>query len=636
MKRALISILLVVFMIIVFPSATLAQIISGHGLIPQPEMSKPNVGEIIKEPVFNTNLVRITNTSLGNKEGAFPNSAKRQAWNVDESLMLINTGEGKTLLYDGQTYKFKKALNSVSGEDIFWHPTDPFTVIYNPLNTLYSYNVITDEVRLIHSFSEYSFASSRGGNLSNDGRYYAFIGEFPLLQVDSSKSIAQKVKYEKLVLFDIWTDQVISEKVVITRFNDVNWISMSPDGYYIVVNYKSERDDFLNSMDIYDKGFNLIWQQFLGKGDSSDLAIDANGDEVMIVDRYDNQTDSRFIEKYRLFDGYSTILLEHSKDFYTNISTRNLTRFGWCLVSTYDSESRLTDSLENWLPFEDEIFLLKMDGSQDVERLAHHRSRRFSPTTPSLVSSIAFAEPQAVLSRNANRVLFASNWRENIANAASIDAYVIDLRGIPLRDFRLTLNPETISLKKGQSAEIEIDINRIGKFTDFVDLDLTISPNPEYFRVFFTTPINGTGKTKAWIIATNAVETGRYLIQVIGKTQDKMHFAGALVTINKTQQEFNLRIHPSSMVIKRGDSAKVMVGIERLGDFSDDVTVWVVDTKGLKIKVSPPNVSTSAAMVDFNLKTRVKTPLGRHRIIFAATTDNGLMHSAEMFLTVVQ
>ena len=119
MKRGLLSIFLVILAIIVLPSNILAQIITGHDLMPQTNISKPSVGQLVKEPTFNTSLIRLTDASVANNMGTFPNSARRQAWNVDESLIILSTGDGSTLLYDGQTYKFKKILTGVTGLDIF-------------------------------------------------------------------------------------------------------------------------------------------------------------------------------------------------------------------------------------------------------------------------------------------------------------------------------------------------------------------------------------------------------------------------------------------------------------------------------------------------------------------------------------
>jgi hypothetical protein len=88
----------------------------------------------------------------------------------------------------------------------------------------------------------------------------------------------------------------------------------------------------------------------------------------------------------------------------------------------------LTDSAQNWLAFEDEIFALKLDGSGEVQRIAHHHSRRYSPTTPDSDRSNYFAESHATVSRNGNRIIFGSNWSESVADEMSVDAYVVDWR----------------------------------------------------------------------------------------------------------------------------------------------------------------------------------------------------------------
>jgi hypothetical protein len=88
----------------------------------------------------------------------------------------------------------------------------------------------------------------------------------------------------------------------------------------------------------------------------------------------------------------------------------------------------LTHDPRAWLTFEDEVFSLKLDGSGEVQRIAHHHSRRFSPITPDSDNSVYWAEPHATVSRNGDRVLFGSNWEQDVEQEAGVDAYIIDLR----------------------------------------------------------------------------------------------------------------------------------------------------------------------------------------------------------------
>jgi hypothetical protein len=146
------------------------------------------------------------------------------------------------------------------------------------------------------------------------------------------------------------------------------------------------------------------------------------------MDVYDDEANATDYMKYRLADGEATKLLTVDWSFYQHFSLRALGMPGWCLVSTFDGPGRLSDSLTNWLPFEDEVFFLKLDGSGEVKRLAHHHSCRYSEATPDADSSVYWAEPHASASMNGDRIIFGSNWRQDVDKVESVDTYVVDLR----------------------------------------------------------------------------------------------------------------------------------------------------------------------------------------------------------------
>jgi hypothetical protein len=395
-------------------------LITHHYPLTQPNVTKPQVGVAFTDPVFNTALVRLTDARSLKIPGIFPDYAKREAWNVDESLLLLRTGGGDARLYDGATYKFIKPLTDIGGEDVFWHSMNPSLILYNPDNTLYSYNIATDERKKIFTFSDYAFANTRGeGNLSRDGRWYAFVG-----QLYDAKS--GDVTFKDLLVFDLLTNQIAS-KMALPKIEDFEWVSISPRGNFVVVDYADETAARYRGVEVYDRNFKFIWQKPLGAG-HSDLGIDANGDEVLVMDIYDSNKNVTTLKKIRLADGKETTLLEFSPLFDQHISCRNEQRPEWCFISTFDFTGRLTDSAQTWLAFEDEIFALKLDGSGEVQRIAHHYSRRYSPTTPDSDHSNYFAEPHATVSRNGDRILFGGNWRENIVDETSVDAYVVDWR----------------------------------------------------------------------------------------------------------------------------------------------------------------------------------------------------------------
>lgn len=365
--------------------------------------------------------MRLTDARSAGIHGLFPDYSKRQAWNSDESLLILRSGMGDTYLFNGQTYQFIKILDSVGGEDVFWHPSNPDIVLYNPDSILYSYNVTNDLVTQIHIFETYTWANTRGeGNPSNDGRYYALVGQRYNFETG-------EVIFHDLIVFDLQENQIVSTMPLPhEQLNDFDWITISPSGNYVVVDYATKETGRYNGVEVYDQNLNFIWQKPLGAG-HSDLGLDASGEEVLIMDVYDDDANLTYINKYSLADGTETRLLSVSPFFDLHISCRAQLRPGWVYISTFDFVGRLTDDEAGWLPFEDEVFAIKMDGSGTVQRYTHHHSKRYSPSTPDSDNSVYFAEPHATVNRSGTRILFGSNWRTRIEEDYSVDAYLVDL-----------------------------------------------------------------------------------------------------------------------------------------------------------------------------------------------------------------
>jgi Secretion system C-terminal sorting domain len=406
------------FLILASPAVAGAQWVTIHDPIYQATFSKPSAGAAFTDPKFGTSVRRLTDARGGGIASIVPQYSKRQAWNADQSFLLLFTGDGTGRLYDGTTYEFLRPLDDVGGEDVFWHPTNPDLLYFSFGNTLFSYNVITQSPTAVRTFDGYTWINTRGeGNLSRDGRYYAFVGQ----------TYDTDTHFKDIVVYDLILDSIVSRMVLPAVLSDFDWASISPLGNYVVVDYATADTGRYQGIEVYDRNLNFIWQKGLGAG-HSDLAVDENGNEVLVMAYYDADLNRGFVKKFRLADGATTSLMELSPDFDLHISCRNESRREWCFISTFDAEGRLTDDSLSWLPFEDEIFALKMDGSGDVQRIAHHHSKRFSPSTPDRDNSNYWAEPHATVSRDGTRMIFGSNWRENIASDSSVDAYVVDFR----------------------------------------------------------------------------------------------------------------------------------------------------------------------------------------------------------------
>jgi len=405
-----------------WPSESSGQFVTHHNAIYQGDIAQPAVGAPIQDPVFGTPVLRLTNARLDGIHGLCPDYSKRQAWNSDESLMLLRSGWGDTYLYDGQNYQFIKQLDGVGGDDVFWHPANPHLVLYAPDSILRSYNVTTDEILPIHDFAPYTLANTKGeGNLSNDGRYYAVVGQ-------SYNYGTGETTYLDILVYDLQEDAIVATMPLPPdQLLDFDWVSVSPLGNYVVIDYADKLTGRYHGIEVYDRNLNFLWQKPLGAG-HSDFGLDANGNEVFIMDVYKDDPNLTYINKYMLSDGTETQLLSISPFFDVHHSCRAFGRPGWVYVSTFDFSGRLTDSEASWLPFEDEVFAVNMDGSGSVQRYAHHHSQRYSEEFSDGDLSTYYAEPHATASPSGNRILFGSNWRIRIEEDYSVDAYLIDLR----------------------------------------------------------------------------------------------------------------------------------------------------------------------------------------------------------------
>ena len=611
------------------PMMGYAQFVTSHESLPQPEISEPLVGVQITDSVFGTTFQRLTDARAAGLDGVFPDYSKRQAWNADETLLLLRTGDGEALLYEGRTYQFLKRLE-VGGEDVFWHPTNPLLLYYNPDNALHSFHVFTGEDLTLHTFAAYDFANTRGeGNLSNDGRYYALVGQKYNQQTG-------EVRFQDLILFDLILNQVVNTLALPSNLPDFDWVSISPGGNFIVVDYASVETGPFRGVEVYDLEFQRLWQQPLGSG-HSDLGLDAAGEEVLVIGVYEPEPNRNYIKKYRLSDGQETVLLDMDWSFYNHISCRNEARFDWCLVSTYDGEGRLEDSTSSWLPFEDEILLVKLDGSQEVRRLTHHHSRRFSPQTPDSDTSVYFAEPHATISRRGERVVFGSNWRQDISQTSSVDAFVVDFRTLlePTSDFSLAFDQLQLTVLPGSSVQVTVRTQAMNAFATPIMLSASIRPlESSISATFAPNPVQPGESATLTLSTTPATPEGNYVLVVTGISAGLHHQVVAAVQIGAVE-DFSIGFEVSSVVVELGDVVSVTMRIRRSGGFVGAVEITPLNAKALKLKVVPKKVSTMGDEVVFRIKPKKKASLGSHPLEFEARDLFGKVRNAKLDVMVV-
>lgn len=105
---------------------------------------------------------------------------------------------------------------------------------------------------------------------------------------------------------------------------------------------------------------------------------------------------------------------------------------GWAIVSAHASYGEINNGISK--PFEDEIFALETDGSEEVRRIAHTYNQYFSPDCNGDIYGEDYwkkcsyrAGPQVSANDSCTKFIFRSNWGDTSNNGNNIDTYVVEL-----------------------------------------------------------------------------------------------------------------------------------------------------------------------------------------------------------------
>jgi hypothetical protein len=175
-------------------------------------------------------------------------------------------------------------------------------------------------------------------------------------------------------------------------------------------------------LDVYDNSLEFINLPYYQYTDHADIGIDNDGREVYVTDNAEDTFPDRLrhIESYDLASGQRTDLLGAHWGLSRLISARCFAKPGWAIVSTYSNPGLNADT--SLVPFRDEIFAVRTDGSGAVRRIVQHRSQRFS--AGDYTYNNYWDQPNAAVSVSGRFILFTSNWRKL---GEPQDVYLIDL-----------------------------------------------------------------------------------------------------------------------------------------------------------------------------------------------------------------
>ncbi len=396
---------------------------------PDSGLARPAKGAAYADPAYDACVVRVTDHDSEGLPGFARNDySRRQPFNADDSRVLVFSQGGEWHLYDVKTLAHVRKL-AISGVGVepHWHPTNPELMYILGDMTISTYNVVTDEVKVVADLRNVGTIAGHPGMTSlkdvwpgaaraftkgegapsADARYWAF-------QVETSDS-----KGLGMISYDLETDTVTGVYDFARDGNGItrpDHISMSPTGDFVVpswngagVNCPSRAQLGTVNEPCGLMAFSRDFTTATGlavRGPHSDIGLDANGRDVLVAGDYD----SGWVEMWDLATGENTKLwqiYENNNSTAMHISARNFAKPGWVLISTY------MEKKPGW--YVQKLMAVEMKAAPRILNIAHSYN----------TVETYFSETHAAVNRDFTKVMFNSNWQT--ANVGNTDAYMVSL-----------------------------------------------------------------------------------------------------------------------------------------------------------------------------------------------------------------
>lgn len=403
---------------------------TGTERVAVPAVAKPPFMKYFKDPAFGTKVIRITNARQS--EIFKPTYSSMQAWNADESLLMLYRGGDNPahVLLDGKTYKPVRELDIVPSdiEEVFWSHTDPDAFFYvskysRDFGVLKKYSVKAKKASKIKSFQD--ICGKRGlpmfGNdaqmQSIDDDLFGFRcrqggdGDYQMVTYRISTDETVHVPLSEEAGWEPWTAPIpgpsgnqlwLQGKVL---DSDLTTIKHKHD-----MRKHHEHANIGLTHDGQDAVFQVVFDPSPG-GCNDDVW---QGVGHLIVHNMETGECRPVINEAKGYP-YTTSG--------THVSAQAWKKPGWVAMSSvgYGSYEFFTNNRKAPTLFS-EIYLANTDPDNEVVcRLAHHRS--FGKDAEKGGYKPYFGEPHATISPSGTRIVYGSDWYDS----GSVDAYVIEL-----------------------------------------------------------------------------------------------------------------------------------------------------------------------------------------------------------------
>lgn len=408
------------------------------------------VGTPFVDPVFDTTLLRVSNTS---ENGGFETQIynQLQAFSADNAYLLLDSSQG-FVIRRIDDFSLVTGLDISGWNDPRWHPVQPHTIIHFDSNADTAVRLQFTDIDVLNTTTvftlpsqyEYIRVPQSWDEISEDGRWLAGMatrndGATVIFSLDiQNLNMGAELSISDLYSAPCEPDPEWGEV-------EPDWVGVSPLGNYLVVQWVRDGTTRCSGLETFDIQTGAFTGRVSDHHHHGDLGVDSDGvtEFFMTTEGYSPEDNNRPAIVMLKLPGTSTVspptylqVVDWSDEDHISCQGPK----GVCLVSwgilgdTYD-----------W-PFENELFLQYTDGS--VLRLVHHRSSKCG----------YWVQPRASISRDGRYIVFASDWGEETDTDSCSDGddmgrgdpYIIDLSDT-VSTTTTTAGPSTTTTTNGES-----------------------------------------------------------------------------------------------------------------------------------------------------------------------------------------
>jgi hypothetical protein len=516
-------------------------IINNYNFYAIPNISRPPKGITFQDPVFHTEIVRITDalvdvptlpsasTKLNYAQAGYP---KHDIENADGTLLIIQSYRYPYWHVWNANPPYNKIKDlpikfvDTKDPDVRWDASDPATIYSTYGSTFLKYNVTTGQMTLLHDFKNdfpgkpISRAyTAEEGDASTDKRYWAFKIRCYAATHSPTWWDTAYVVYDK-DFFGKDNGKVIS---VLNGggplWKGAGFISMSPSGKYVWIG---------DTHYIYPRDFSSI--RSLGFSDHADMAISAEGREVVFGFKHRSDALGYWTCMADIETGQFTWLTQMGKGggvAMYHISANSVDKPGWGLVSCYGPNYPTPPTAWDDLS----VYMVELTTRKDppprVWRLAHTHTARKG------YSDDSFAK----INKKGTKVWFGSGWGQPLASGAQYDVYQINLPSTWYKDLMGNLPPTASISATPLSGKPPLTVNFVGSGKD---IDGTVVSYSWNF---------GDGSTSNQQNVSHTYESSGSYTATFKVTDDKGATGNANVTINVLKSDTTPPAPPSGLKI---------------------------------------------------------------------------------------